>query len=114
MKVIYVAGKYRDTRGEYYVRENIRFAEDYALKIWEMGGVAICPHKNTEGFGGFLPDSRWLDGDMELISRCDAMYLLSNYTTSSGTQQELNFAQNHNIPVLINLLELERFLDGNG
>jgi len=47
MKVIYIAGKYRDTRGEYWVRQNIRLAEFYAVRVWNIGAVAPCPHKNT-------------------------------------------------------------------
>jgi hypothetical protein len=39
MKVIYVAGKYRDKRGEYYVRENIEAYEDIHYPIDEEDGV---------------------------------------------------------------------------
>jgi len=113
MKVIYVAGKYRDKRGEYYVRENIREAELAALDAWELGAVAICPHKNTALLDGArgLDNDTWLKGYIEILSRCDALYLVKyNWKHSEGTSEELKYAINHDIPILLTHTELTLFI----
>lgn len=102
MLVVYIAGKYRDTRGEYWVRENIREAEKCAQFIWQNGMVALTPHLNTAFFGG-LPgckDGVWLEGDLELLQRSDAVYLVSNWQNSIGAVAEVKYAQKAGIPVL--------------
>jgi len=104
MKVIYIAGKYRDKRGEFYVQMNIREAEQAALFVWVNGGVALCPHKNTSGLGGafLIDDQTWLAGDLELLSRCDAVWAIPNWVASAGAHDEVAFAKKNNIPVLFN------------
>ena len=110
-KVIYVAGKYNDERGEWYILCNIREAERAAQFIWLQGGVAICPHMNTRMWGGLLPDDAWIEGDLEIIRRCDAIFMLPNWITSKGAKQELEFAMMHNIPVLYDNKDLLEFLE---
>ena len=115
-KVIYVAGPYRDPRGEWHVRENIRSAEKVAMEIWQRGGVALCPHKNTAFFGG-LPgtdDDTWLQGDLELLRRCDALMVAPKWRASSGALAEVTFARQHKILVLYNYQELWDFLGFEG
>jgi hypothetical protein len=110
LKVIYVAGKYNDERGEWYVECNIREAERAAQFIWINGGVAICPHLNTKMFGGLCSYETWIQGDLEILSRCDAIYMLPNWIASEGAKQELEFAMKHNIPVLYDNKDLLQFL----
>ena len=110
VKVIYVAGKYRDTRGEWYVMQNIRDAERVALQIWKLGGVALCPHMNTRFFGGTLPDETWLSGDLELLRRCDALFLMSNAANSTGAQEEAKLAKTLGLPVLEGIVQLRHYL----
>lgn len=114
MKVIYIAGKYRDTRGEWYVLENIRKAEEAAMFVWHSGGVALCPHKNTAFFGGSCPDDVWLQGDLELLSRCDAVYAIEGWRTSYGAIEEVKFARGNNIPCLFSLSEVTAFIIEDG
>lgn len=116
MKVIYIAGKYRDTRGEWHIRENIRTAEKAAQMVWQWGGVALCPHKNTAFFGGLpgCPDSVWLEGDLELLKRCDAVWAISNFHDSSGALAEIAYARRNNIPILYSYIEVKNFLTFQG
>jgi len=113
MKVIYIAGRYRDKRGEYYVRCNIREAERAALFVWMSGGAALCPHKNTAGLGGAygIADNVWLEGDMELLKRCDAVWMLPGWESSEGAEREFSFAFNNNIPRLYDQHDVLLFLD---
>lgn len=114
MKVIYIAGKYRDERGEFFVRENIRMAERAAQFVWQHGGVALCPHKNTAGFGG-LPmcnDGTWLKGDQEMMTRCDAVWFIDGWKESNGARDEFTFAWER-IPILFELEEVPEFIRGD-
>ena len=113
MKVIYIAGPYRDTRGEWWVRENIRNAEVAALAVWEAGGVALCPHLNTAFFGGCpgTTDEMWLKGDLELLRRCDAVYARPGWTRSKGSVGEIKHAEFLNKPVFFWFFQVKEFLN---
>lgn len=112
MRVIYIAGPYRDARGELYVRQNIRRAEEAALFVWQQGAVALCPHKNTAGFGGLAgcTDETWLLGDLELLHRCDAVWAIDGWERSAGAKGEVEFALQNGIPVLCSQEEVVAWL----
>jgi hypothetical protein len=112
VKIIYVSGPYRDPRGEWYVHEHIRTAEAASIQVWKLGAVAICPHLNTRFFGGFdgLPDTTWLDGDLEIIRRCDAMLMLEGWRRSTGAKMEKRLAADLKLPILYSLTELETWI----
>ncbi len=100
MKLIYTAGPYRDKRGAWFIQANIRAAESVALELWRMGFAVICPHKNTALFDGSVSsDQVWMDGDLEMVRRCDAIVMLPGSDTSEGAKIELREAVHHDIPV---------------
>ncbi len=99
MKVIYVAGAYRNST-EWGLVENIRHAERASIRLWQDGWAVICPHKNTAHFGGLCPDDTWLKGDIEMLKRCDAIYMLKNWDKSEGALLELATAKNEGIEIL--------------
>jgi predicted mannosyl-3-phosphoglycerate phosphatase (HAD superfamily) len=87
MKVIYVAGPFRaDTSWE--MEQNVRRAEEVALELWKLGAAVICPHSNTRFYQGEADDQVWLDGDIEILKRCDAVYMLPDWTESVGASEE--------------------------
>lgn len=94
--VVYTAGPYRAPT-EYGVYYNIRQAEAYALRVWQLGAACICPHKNTEMFGGVAPDDVWLTGDLTILHRMlpgrDVVLMLPGWERSSGSQGELKLAR---------------------
>jgi hypothetical protein len=92
VKVIYIAGKYR-AKTEWDLIENIRHAEQAAIQLWQQGWSVICPHKNTSHFGGLCEDSVWLDGDLEIMKRCDAVYALKGWEDSIGATIEVDVAR---------------------
>lgn len=98
MKVVYLAGPYRAATPRKIV-ENIRYAEMWALTLWKLGAAVLCPHLNTALFDGECPDSVWLEGDLEMLRRCDAVCLLPGWEGSSGTRAEAIEAQKRGIPV---------------
>lgn len=109
MKVIYVAGPYRapTVRG---IVENIRNAEAYALELWKMGYAVICPHMNSALLDGACPDEVWLEGDIEILSRCDVVFAMPGSNGSKGAAAELAWARRLNITVLESLAEAKTWV----
>ena len=99
MKIAYIAGPYR-AKTKWGVQQNIAAAEAVALKYWELGYAVICPHKNTSHFDGAMPDETWLAGDIEILKRCDAIVLMSNYRDSVGACRELVVAMENGLEVI--------------
>lgn len=112
MKVIYIAGPFRGPN-HWAVEQNIRRAETLALEAWRLGCAVICPHTNTRFFDGAADDKIWLDGDIEIMLRCDAVLLTDNWQQSSGAKAEVAVARDAKIPVLLSLQELQSWLLGD-
>lgn len=100
MKVIYVAGKYLGN-SDWETYNNIHKARVVARKLWDEGWAVICPHSNTAFFGAESEKDRddpngdwqrWLNGDLEIIRRCDAIYMLDNWKDSKGAKLEHKLA----------------------
>ena len=98
MTVVYIAGPYLGASA-WAIEENIRRAERLALDVWGLGAVAICPHANTRFFHGALGEDVWYAGDLELVSRCDAVLLVEGWQRSRGATEEKAFAEARAIPV---------------
>ena len=103
-KIIYIAGSYRaDT--EWGVKQNIDKAEAVALKYWKKGYAVYCPHKNCGFFGGACPDSVWLEGGIEFLSRCDCIVMMIGWEKSSGSRAEHKFAIDNGMTILYDVFE---------
>lgn len=101
MKVIYVCGPFRGANS-WEMECNIRRAETLALQVWQAGAACICPHANTRFYQNAAPDSIWLDGDLEILRRCDAVVATSNWEQSQGARVEVAMAHNTlDIPVFL-------------
>jgi hypothetical protein len=99
MKVIFISGPYRaKTWGKR--NNNINHAREAAIKLWKQGHAVICPHMNTAHFDGACPDQVWLDGDLEILKRCDAIYVLKGYELSEGSKQEIYWAKAWNKEII--------------
>lgn len=109
MKVVYVAGPFRGPNS-WEIEQNIRRAEALSLEVWRAGAAALCPHTNTRFFQGAAEDSVWLDGDLELLARCDAILMTPDWQRSSGARAEHDFAIGRNIPVVYDLDALKAFI----
>lgn len=100
MKLVYVAGPYR-AKTEWQLTQNIREAEALALQLWQAGFAVICPHKNTAYFGGAADDSVWLEGDLVMLRKCDAVVCTERWNESEGAKAEVEEAKRLGIPVHI-------------
>lgn len=105
-KVVYVAGPFRAAsayvagqQDSFGILTNIMAAMQVSLELWRAGLVGLCPHGNTFCFQNSAPDDVWLDGDIELMRRCDAVLMVPGWERSSGARAEKEIAENEGIPV---------------
>jgi len=98
LKIAYIAGPYA-TNSIYGVVQNIRRAELVALSLWKIGYAVICPHKNSSLLDGECPRQTWIDGDLEILQRCDLLVVLPNWEESEGTRDEISQACMFDIPI---------------
>lgn len=98
--VAYVSGPYRDKRGSWYVEQNIWKAEAVAAELWRMGYAVICPHTNTRHMDGLVDAETFIDGDIEIVKRCDVVVMLPDWHRSEGALLEKKAAHNAKVMVL--------------
>lgn len=96
--VVYIAGPFRGSSA-WAIHKNVNWAEALAFEVWKEGFVALCPHTNTRNFNGALPDKTWLEGDLELLRRCDVLLTTEDWRRSSGARAEVEYAIEHGIQV---------------
>ncbi len=75
-----------------------------------LGAYPIIPHSNTSHFDGLATDTFWLEGTMELLRRCDAVFLAEDWERSSGSRAERIEALRLGIPVFYTLESLHSWL----
>jgi len=99
-KLIYVSGPYTaPTDNE--INENIQRAEDIAVMLMRNGFDVITPHKNTSGYQQYeFTHERYLEQDINVLSRCDAILMMNNWRESKGACIEMDYAKEENIPII--------------
>ena len=109
MKLVYVAGPFRG-KNSWEVENNIRKAEQMGFEIAEMGAIPIIPHTMYRFWDGTLNDEFWLACGIEMLVRCDAIFMNYGWMHSTGSKAELDFAKKQNIPDFYDLGSLKRWL----
>ncbi len=86
--IAYVAGPYRNSP------DGIDRAIRFSKLLWSRGIATICPHANTLDFEEEIPfDDIFLDGYLEILKRCDEIYILEGWERSAGTLGEKKLAE---------------------
>jgi dienelactone hydrolase len=102
VKLIYVAGPYTGkTINEVF--ENIMEARRAAYRLWNQGYAVICPHLNSAFMDGHDIEATrqmFIQGDLAILKRCDAIYMLSNWRLSPGATEELAKAKEWGLEVI--------------
>ena len=93
MTLVYCAGPYRSPLGMYGVKQNIDRAHEASRRLWAAGYAVICPHANSAYMDGVATDQVFLDGDLEILRRCDEVVLLPNWEESDGARREKQEAE---------------------
>lgn len=98
-KLLYVAGAYSGN-----ITENIKKAEEVSISLISNGFHVVTPHKNTSGYEKYenekLTYKTWIDMDLDILSRCDAIYIMQNSHNSNGVKKEIEHAKKLNMPII--------------
>ncbi len=109
MKIIYVAGPYKGYN-HHDILQNILNASRLSIECWKKGWAVICPHKNTAGFDACqtidITDDTWIQGDIEILKRCDAIIMTHDWKDSIGATKEHNIAKERNMEVYYHIQRL--------
>lgn len=100
MRVAYISGAYRSKKGINGIAENIWKAREVALKYWHLGYAVISPHCNTAFMDGVDTDKMFLEGDLEILKRCNVIVMMKGWRKSEGAKQELELAKNSRVQVI--------------
>jgi hypothetical protein len=103
-RFVYIAGPIRAAT-EWDKIANIRRAEEVATV------VAFCPHAHLMASQDAISDEEWIAGDLEIVARSDAIYLLPGWKDSDGSRDEHITAAQHNLKVLHNWEEFEVWIN---
>jgi nucleoside 2-deoxyribosyltransferase len=99
--LIYIAGPFRAAT-PWEVEANVRRAEALSVAVARMPMLfPVCPHTMGRFLSGAAPDEVWLEGDLELMRRCDAVLLVLDWQRSSGTRAEVTEAHRVGLPVFV-------------
>lgn len=118
MKVVYVAGPFRCASKHvvgqqdcWGIQENVMRAMKLALEVWQLGAAAVTPHANTMFFQNAAPDNVWLDGDLAILAKCDALIMTPDWQRSSGARAEHDFAEQRGMRIFYTIESLGQWLD---
>ena len=121
MIVVYIAGPFRGPDA-WAIESNIREAETIGLEVARAGAIPFIPHTMYRYFQGAAPDAFWLEADLELLRRCDALLLTPRWESSAGARAERRLAEEWGMPAAVyqpggdmrrTLLELEAGVSGS-
>jgi hypothetical protein len=99
MNVIFICGPYR-AENEVGIIENIKRAEKWSAQFWADGLAVICPHKNSALMGGAIPEKLFLDGYLEILSRCDILFVMPGWEKSEGARAEIKEARRLRLDII--------------
>jgi len=103
MKLIMISGKYT-ANSPLEISDNIARARIAATRLWEKGWAVICPHMNSAHMDGMtLAYEQFMAGYLEMLSRCDAVFMLKTWSNSGGSKREHIAAGKRQLPVYYEL-----------
>jgi hypothetical protein len=105
-KLVYVAGALRSNIPE-YIKNMHRMIKE-ADKVRRSGFAVIIPCEDLlRGLVcGDYDFEDYFENSYEMLTRCDAVYVIPGWEKSEGTKKEIKKAQSLNIPVYFELNNL--------
>lgn len=109
--VIYVSGPYTGTPAE--ITSNIKKAREASIEIWQRGFTALSPIQNTANFelDSTLQYDDYMEGDLVLLGKSDAVFLIDGWSKSKGSKMEMQKAIQRRIPCFTSMDELEEWAE---
>jgi hypothetical protein len=105
--VIYIAGPYRAPSAK-QISENVRAAEAVGQELLRRGHCVICPHSMTHDWDVVtgIADEVFLEIDLELLRRCDAICMIEGWEHSVGAKGELSLARALGLRVFMDVADV--------
>jgi hypothetical protein len=97
MKLIYVAAAL-STPDKVERKLHVQAARHAGFKIAKLGFYPVMPTVNTDGFENIRDSDFWYDATLELMRRCDAVYVVDGWQDSKGVIGEIAEAIKLKIP----------------
>jgi nucleoside 2-deoxyribosyltransferase len=113
MKFVYVAGPITayNSNGKWDCWKSekfVRAAEEISLKLILAGVANHCPHTLGRYWNGVegATTRTWMEADLEVIRRADALMVCSGWENSQGTLEEIAYATELGLPIFHDANEL--------
>lgn len=109
IRPVYVAGRFRDS-SPWLVHQNAIVAEQRAAIVTRYEGlVAVCPHLLTKNLDSLRDERYWCEATLEIMRRCDALFVGPGWEDSRGTLAEIREALQIGKPVFFEENQLRIF-----
>lgn len=102
--LVYLAGPLRGTWSE--KRRNMRQAQRMARMLWLEGIAVYSPHLNSGWLDTPKTDQFILPANIDILKRCDALFIMNGWRRSQGTKTEMRCAIDMKIPMFFNVWAL--------
>lgn len=102
--LIYIAGPYSADTGT-DIESNVLQATLIGQQLMRLGHSVICPHSMTHKWDedSGLSYRDFMRQCLDLLKRCDAIYLLPGWENSDGSRLEFHKARKKHIPAYYKL-----------
>ena len=100
-KVCYIAGPYSNP-DPLEIERNILDAAVAMRDVITAGMVPLAPTLNSARFDWYMPElpvEYWYEATMELLKRCDAIWMFGDWQKSKGARAELEWALDNGMKV---------------
>jgi hypothetical protein len=101
-KIVFISGPYSGTSKIWCINivqraRNIYRARKAAKMFWRRGYAVICPHMNSAFFDKCAPYDIFINGYLDILERCDIIFILKGWAKSSGAIKEIANAKIYNL-----------------
>lgn len=103
MKLVFLAGPFRGDGSEAAKQERVEKARQYALSLIEAGISFYSPHLNLSQLlipFGSSHEEYAIKTQKEFLERTDVLAVLPGWEESSGTKDEIQWAQDSGMPIV--------------
>lgn len=103
MKVVFISAPVNSGARNQWERElNIRVAEEAFHELAWMYEVApICVHMMERFMNDAIGGNKWMENDLAILGRCDAIVLAGEWKDSKGCLKEKAFAEKAGLKVFL-------------